>query len=935
MSLASAMSTALTGLGASETQIDVVGNNLANANTVGFKASDVLFATQFLQTQSVGSSPTPSNGGTNPQQQGLGVMVAEITPNFGQGTISAANSPTDLAIQGDGFFIVQGQNGEQNYTRNGTFTTNAENQLVTGTGNRVMGYGINNEFQIDSSHLQPLSIPVGTAMVAKATTQATLQGALTPNGAIAKTASIIETNQLTDGSITYPGGGRSSPANGLAATAAVDPNNSSSKLAGVLSGNYQYYVTFVNGSVESPPQPLAAAVTGLNDNQVTLSKLPTDTSGAWTGMTIYRSVNSPAGNTSFYPLPNATNIPLSTTSVTDNTADAALIANATTGGVAKTLNPDGLHFSGPTAGIDINSATNQAVPGNLSGTYKYYVTFYNDQTNVESRPQLVATTSPTLNNQQVTLSNFPIPSSGTWTDERIYRSTNDQPGDTNYYQVVKVPLATATAGNYTYTDNATDASIRSSGLTLNFNGPPVSNTTLLSNVVEFDTSTGTYRNAFPATGTLSFAGTQNGNTLTAQNFTVANTSTLKDLANFLQGALGVQQTPANDSSNPIPVDSVTGQAPGATITSDGRIQIVGNDGVPIGIPVSAMSLTSGTPPTATAVSLPFNSTQSAVGQSTTTSMVAYDSLGMPLPVNITAVLEQTSSSYTEYRWYADCGQNDPGAGQEGIAVGTGTIRFDGQGNFLSASNTTVSIGRANVPSVKPLQFNLDFSQVSGLASSAATLSVATQDGSAPGVLNTFNISNAGLISGVFSNGISQNLGQIQLARFTNPAGLEQVGQNMYATGVNSGLPIMGNPGRCRNRHGRGRFVGVVELRHRRQPDQPDYLVDHVPEQHAGDYDGHAVVRRFAAIGALNAIPMIHLTRLGGEPFILNAELIQYVEARPDTFITLTTGQRFVVCEAMDEVLRRVVVYQQAKHLAPGAMYPWSRPAVRGGANRAA
>ena len=143
MSLASAMSTALTGLNASETQIDVIGNNLANANTVGFKASDVLFANQFLQTQSVGSSPTATSGGNNPQQQGLGVEVAEITPNFSQGTISTANSPTDLAIQGDGFFIVQGDNGEQNYTRNGTFTTNANNQLVTGTGNRVMGYGVN------------------------------------------------------------------------------------------------------------------------------------------------------------------------------------------------------------------------------------------------------------------------------------------------------------------------------------------------------------------------------------------------------------------------------------------------------------------------------------------------------------------------------------------------------------------------------------------------------------------------------------------------------------------------------------------------------------------------------------------------------------------------------------------------------------------------
>jgi flagellar protein FlbD len=66
--------------------------------------------------------------------------------------------------------------------------------------------------------------------------------------------------------------------------------------------------------------------------------------------------------------------------------------------------------------------------------------------------------------------------------------------------------------------------------------------------------------------------------------------------------------------------------------------------------------------------------------------------------------------------------------------------------------------------------------------------------------------------------------------------------------------------------------------------------------------------------------MIKLTHLGGEQFILNADLIQYIEARPDTFITLTTGQRLVVAESMHEVLRRAVVYQQAKHMIPPPGY---------------
>jgi len=71
--------------------------------------------------------------------------------------------------------------------------------------------------------------------------------------------------------------------------------------------------------------------------------------------------------------------------------------------------------------------------------------------------------------------------------------------------------------------------------------------------------------------------------------------------------------------------------------------------------------------------------------------------------------------------------------------------------------------------------------------------------------------------------------------------------------------------------------------------------------------------------------MIKLTRLGGEVFVLNAELIRYIEARPDTFITLTTGERLVVTESMDEVLRRAVTYQQAKHMIPS---PSRRPPSR-------
>ncbi len=99
-----------------------------------------------------------------------------------------------------------------------------------------------------------------------------------------------------------------------------------------------------------------------------------------------------------------------------------------------------------------------------------------------------------------------------------------------------------------------------------------------------------------------------------------------------------------------------------------------------------------------------------------------------------------------------------------------------------------------MPSVSPLQFDIDFSKVSGLATSEASLAASRQDGSPPGTLTSYVIGEDGTVRGVFSNGISRGPWSSAFARFANPQGLEQRGQNMYAQGINTGLPIEGRPG---------------------------------------------------------------------------------------------------------------------------------------------
>src|SRR5579864_9303907 len=197
MGLTSALNTSVNGLSLNETAIAVIGNNIANAGTNGFKSSNTLFATQLAQTLSVGSAPTNSNGGTNPEQIGLGASIATIATDFTQGSITNTSSPSDMAIQGDGFFILNSPTGNV-YTRDGSFTLNANSQLVSTQGFAVQGFGVDSNFNLITTQLQSLSIPLGKLNVAQQTSKVGINGALLPTGQVATQGSHILTDTLGD-----------------------------------------------------------------------------------------------------------------------------------------------------------------------------------------------------------------------------------------------------------------------------------------------------------------------------------------------------------------------------------------------------------------------------------------------------------------------------------------------------------------------------------------------------------------------------------------------------------------------------------------------------------------------------------------------------------------------------------------------------------------
>jgi flagellar hook protein FlgE len=526
MGLTSALNTSVNGLSLNETAIAVIGNNIANADTNGFKASDVLFTTQLSQTLSVGSGPTATNGGTNPQQIGLGASIATIATDFSEGSITNTSSPSDMAIQGQGFFVLNSPSGNV-YTRDGSFSLSANDTLVNPEGFAVQGFGVDSNFNLVTSHLQNISIPIGNLNVAQQTSQISMNGALLPTGTVGTQGAHILSDVLGD-----------------------------------------------------------------------------------------------AGNAG---------------------------ANAT----ASTL-----------------------------------------LTNLE-----------------------------------------DPPG--------------------------TSLGIK----------------------------TGDVLNFTPQVG---------GTTLPSESLTVTATTTLGQLASLMDGALGIQ------SGNGIPNDpnKVGGPGqPGVDIVN-GQIEVTGNMGTANDITVAVGDLTDN----GTAMPINFNKDETANGESATTNFVVYDSLGTPLTVTMTAVLQSTAPDATTYRYFFNSNNNDGPS----TALGSGTLVFNSSGVVTNGGQGSFSINRSDTAAVSPLVVNVDLSNISGISSTAAgsTLSLASQNGSAPGTLTSFVIDQNGVINGVFDNGDTRTLGQVMLATFANQQGLVQAGNGTFTDGVGAGPANLTKP----NTFGAGSLQsGAVEL----------------------------------------------------------------------------------------------------------------------------
>lgn len=175
----------VSGLRNHQVRMDVIGNNIANVNTVGYKSSRVTFEEAFAQTLQGAARPGASTGGVNPLQVGLGMNIGSIDVLFTQGNIETTGVTTDLAIQGDSFFVVSNGTGNS-FSRSGNFQLDANGRLVASTnGYVVQGRMATNGVLTDT--VVDISLPFGQKSAAQETTAMALAGNLDASAAVGDT----------------------------------------------------------------------------------------------------------------------------------------------------------------------------------------------------------------------------------------------------------------------------------------------------------------------------------------------------------------------------------------------------------------------------------------------------------------------------------------------------------------------------------------------------------------------------------------------------------------------------------------------------------------------------------------------------------------------------------------------------------------------------
>ncbi len=326
-------------------------------------------------------------------------------------------------------------------------------------------------------------------------------------------------------------------------------------------------------------------------------------------------------------------------------------------------------------------------------------------------------------------------------------------------------------------------------------------TTSLLGEIEDPLSPGSGTPLFSAGQTIRVEGVEKGTQiLGSSGYLVEAASTVQDFMDFLTNAFGLRTDIGTNGD---------GSQPGVSLDPlTGTLAVTGNTGDSNNITMTGEDIrVFNADGTLSAQPFLVNQTAEASGEAVKTAFTVYDSLGTPLRVDISMVLENKSNTGTTWRYYAESSDDTVG----GPSIGTGTVQFDNFGKIVGPESVAVVLDRDGTGAASPLtfdiRFNSDGDQITSLTDSESSLVSTFQDGVPIGTLDSYSVGGDGMITGTFSNGLIRTLGQVALASFTVPEGLVELEQNLYRPGPNSGPAIVTEPQQL----GTGRIVsGALE-----------------------------------------------------------------------------------------------------------------------------
>ena len=755
----------LTGLNADSKALNTIANNLANMNTTGFKSQATSFSD--LLYQQIGTT-----GSGDAIQVGSGVQVAANRTDFSGGSISSTGISTNAAINGSGFFVLD-QNGGQLYTRNGNFQLGSDGVLETSNGLPVMGYGATNGVIDTGGSLADITIPAGQVMKPSATTTFGLTQNLDSSGAVGTStpgqvkvydslgnsyeASVTFTKTGTNSwsySISMPDSLLASPASAPAAT--LMPVTSAAGTAAT--------VTIAAAATAPSAAPFTATVTPSS------SISGTDTTYSYnfgTGGTVDPTTSLTIGG-----------VPVTVAANESVSALQAQINGLGIVGVTANVAGNVLSITAPTA-----TAMGGSVVGALSGTTSNFT--FNTGGTVDPATNL------TITGQTATGATATITAPAITTGESMATYASDL---TN-------ALSAAGITNVTVTANATPGQLSIVGADVTTSGG-----------VSQDLPGTTTNFNFGANATV-----DPGSNLTITGQTASGATVTTALPTFSGSPETVAQYAA-DLTTALNTAGITG----VTVSSTGgQLSIVGANSSVAGSvnqdlmattihysfgssggtlatvdPSTNLTITGQTPSGSTAtISAPRVIAGETLAQYATALTNALATAG------ITGV--QVSS--TAGGQLSIVGSNISTSGsviQAPVASGaaTGTLTFDSGGNLASPATDVSNIsfsGLSDGAATMNLTWNLFGANGNSILTQTATESTTSgtnQNGYASGQYQDFTIGSDGTVSASYSNGQTQNVGQLAIATVSNEQGLVAVGSSDYQATTASGSPSVGTAG---------------------------------------------------------------------------------------------------------------------------------------------